>query len=948
MDYSGIDNKWQEEWAKAKIFESEPDSRKAYLVTAAFPYVNTPQHIGHMRTYGTADVLARYKRMRGFNVLFPMGFHGTGTPVLAIAKRIKNNDKELFQELKTFHISDEDIKRMEDPEYIVSYISKEIETGMHASGLSIDWRRKFISIEPIFSKFIEWQFGILNSKGYLVKGKHPVGWCPNENNAVGMHDTKHDVEPDIEQETAIKFKVQGEEASFLCSTYRPETLEGVTNIFVNKNATYVLCAINGEKYYITKASAKMLLYQMPVEVISELLGSDLLSKKCTNPFNGEILPVFPGDFVKEALGTGCVMSVPAHAPFDYAAIEKLKASGYNTGEIKYKKIIEVEIGKSLGENASEKKGKPIHLDLPALAYLEVLGADSGAINDMLEFATKLQYKEESHWGKMLVKGYEGMSEPQARELIKKRLLDEKKAMMIHIIQNAPVHCRCGYEVVVKIVDDQWFLNYGNKEWKDAVREHFKTMNVFPSRVQNAFSAAIEWIDLRAVVRAQGLGTRFPLDKTKIIESLSDSTIYMAFYTILNIIRNVEVEKLTPEFFDYVYLGKGELEKVATSTGIDFDVVKKARESFTYWYDYTSRHSGADLIFNHFTMQIFGHVAVFDKMYWPKQVVANGMVMCEGEKMSKSLGNIIPLSDALKNVGADPLRIAVIASGDLFSDTEYSESGINGIKERLDYIAEIVDNIDDYESGELRHIDYWLYSKLNRKIEKIGVSLDSLELRDYSTEILYSSIIELKKYFERGGNNGMVLRDYVQSVVLMMQPVAPHVAEELWHKLGNNTFVSLEKWPSIDKEMINARIEQEEETLSLLISDIKSAAELMGKKNPDKKISKVQLIIASQWKRDATNELAKTKNISKVIEKLKGEGIDPEIAAKYTGKLAKEMNRLRQIEVSEEDEFALLNDAKDYLSRLLETQVEIENEKASKSNRAERAMPLKPSIEIIFG
>ncbi|MDE1846034.1 MAG: leucine--tRNA ligase [Candidatus Micrarchaeota archaeon] len=944
-DYASIDKKWQEEWAKAKIFESDPDNRKAYLVTAAFPYVNTPQHIGHMRTYGTADVLARYKRMRGFNVLFPMGFHGTGTPILAIAKRIKNNDKELFQELKTFHISDEDIKRMQDPEFIVQYISQEIETGMHGSGLSIDWRRKFISIEPIFSKFIEWQFGILNSKGYLVKGKHPVGWCPNENNAVGMHDTKHDVEPEIEQETAIKFKVEGEEASLLCSTYRPETVDGATNVFVNKDVSYVLCIIDTEKYYISKAAAKILSYQMPVEATAELMGSELLAKRCINPFNGEVLPIFPGDFVKESLGTGVVMSVPAHAPFDYAAVEKLKASGYNTGGIKYKKIIDVQIGKSQAE--SKEGGKPIHLDLPALAYLELLKTDVNAVNDMLEFATKMQYKEESHWGKMLVKGYEGMSEPDARDKIKRKLLDEKKAIMIHIIQNAPVKCRCGFDVVVKIVDNQWFINYGDKVWKELVKEHFRSMNVLPEKVTNAFNAAIDWIDLRAVVRAQGLGTKFPLDKNFIIESLSDSTIYMSFYTILNFIRSVDVEKLRPEFFDYVYLGKGDADKVAAGSGIDFEIVKKSRESFTYWYDFTSRHSAADLIPNHFTMQIYNHVAIFDKAYWPKQVVANGMVMCEGEKMSKSLGNIIPLSDALKKVGADPLRISVITSADLFSDTEYSESAINGIQERLEYLANIVDNIDSYESGELRHIDYWLYSRLNKKIERIGIALDSLELRDYSTEILYGSIIELRKYFERGGNNGMVLRDYMQGVILMLQPVAPHIAEELWHQLGNNTFVSLEKWPGIDKEMINEKIDAEEEALSLLVEDAKSASELMKKKNEGKSPSRIHLIVASQWKRDGTNELAKSKNIGKAIETLKANGVDPEIAAKYLGKMAKEMNRLRPIEVNEESEFAMLNDAKDYLSRILGSQVEIALEKESKSARAERSMPLKPSIEITF-
>ena len=105
IDYKAIEEKWQKAWSDAKVFEAEPDDRPGLLVTAAFPYVNAPQHIGHLRTYGTTDMYARYKRMRGFNVLFPMGMHATGTPVIAFAKRIANNDQELVDELKVFHIA---------------------------------------------------------------------------------------------------------------------------------------------------------------------------------------------------------------------------------------------------------------------------------------------------------------------------------------------------------------------------------------------------------------------------------------------------------------------------------------------------------------------------------------------------------------------------------------------------------------------------------------------------------------------------------------------------------------------------------------------------------------------------------------------------------------------------------------------------------------------------
>ena len=138
MDYNEIERKWQDAWDKAGIFSPDPGEKEAFMVTAAFPYANAPQHIGHLRTFGTADVVARYKRMRGYNVLYPMAFHATGTPILAFAKRIKNNDSELVKELQTFHVPDHEIEKMTDPLYIANYFIKEIREGMKLAGYSID------------------------------------------------------------------------------------------------------------------------------------------------------------------------------------------------------------------------------------------------------------------------------------------------------------------------------------------------------------------------------------------------------------------------------------------------------------------------------------------------------------------------------------------------------------------------------------------------------------------------------------------------------------------------------------------------------------------------------------------------------------------------------------------------------------------------------------------
>ncbi len=947
IDYNSIDRHWQEEWDRAKIFEANLSDKPPFMVTAAFPYVNAPHHIGHLRTYGTADLLARYKRMRGFNVLFPMGFHGTGTPILAFAKRIRENDAELINEFKIFHIPEEEIRKMTDPEYIVEYFAKEVENGMRRTGLSIDWRRKLVSIEPIFSKFIEWQFKVLDENGLLVRGDHPVGWCTNENNAVGSHDTRHDMEPEIEEQTAIKFKVEGEDASLACSTYRPETLFGVTNLFVKDPAIYALCTVNGEKVYLAKEAAKILKSQMDLEIQSEIPSSEILKKRCVNPLTGEAVPVLPGFFVRESMGTGIVMSVPAHAPFDYAAIQRLEQSGYPVHALPPKKVIDVQIGRSLSD-VSEGEAKPSQTEVPSLAYLEILHTGPNAINDMLEFATKLQYREESHWGKMAVKGYEGMGEPEARERITKLLIDGNEAFKIYIIGNAPVVCRCGTEAIVKIIKGQWFLNYGDEKWKSAAREVFAKMDVKPDKLRKTFEAAIGWLNLRAVARAQGLGTKFPLDRNFMIESLSDSTIYMALYTFIHHIRGVDANKLIPEFFDYVLLGKGDAEAVSKATGIEYETVNRARESFSYWYRETSRHSGADLVFNHLTMYIFNHSIIFGKEYWPKHMVVNGSVLSEGEKMSKSLGNIIPLEEGIERYGADPIRIAVIAGADLYSDSEFSAAAVNGIKERIEYLNGIIDGIDNYQTSELKKVDYYLYSVLNRKVDSATRHMESLELRDASTEILYNSVIELKRYFKRGGANGIVIKDFVQSVVLMLQPFAPHVAEELWHNLGNGTLASLERWPALNKELIDEKAERLDNLVDEACEDIKRSLSLMAKKG-NRAPKEIRLIVASDWKRDAANRLAETRKASDVIDAVSSGngGVGKEKIADYVAKIAKRLNEVRRIDISQEEEFSSLKEAEDYIAKECGAKASVEKEGESDSQRADRSAPMKPSIEIRF-
>ncbi|MGC8652300.1 MAG: leucine--tRNA ligase [Candidatus Micrarchaeia archaeon] len=958
IDYKGIEKKWQKAWADAKLFEAEPNDKKALMVTAAMPYTNSLLHIGHLRTYATADFYARYMRMKGYNVLFPMAFHATGTPVISFAKRVRNRDPEILNDFKALHISDEDIEKMVDPQFIVDFFSNETRKGMKRAGFGIDWRRTFNTIDPLFSKMIEWQFYKLKEKGLLTQGSHPVGWCPNENNAVGQHDTEHDVQPEIDTITVIKFREPESGIVFGCATYRPETIYGVTNLFVNENGTYVIASIGNEKYYMAKDAAEALKYQMKIDVESEVKGHELIGKKAVNPVTNETVAVLPGFFVKTDVGTGVVMSVPSHAPFDYAALERLKASGYPLPDMAYKKLIEIEplgsgvgIGRSLSDvNAGDAKVE--HPDIPALAYLEILHTNPNAIDDMLEFATKLLYREESHWGVMLVGKYKGMKEPDARLSIKKDLISSGDAMELYVLANEePVYCRCGAKVVVKFVENQWFINYGDTKWKEHVREAFKSINIVPALMRPAFERTVEWINLRATERASGLGTRFPFNPGHIIESLSDSTIYTSFYTVYHILNAnaVKPEQLKPEFFDYLFNDTGDVESVAKLTGLDPDVVKRCKESLDYWYANTSRHSGPDLIPNHLTMYVFMHEVLLAKRFMPKQIVVNGFVLFEGEKMSKSLGNTVPVMDGIDTFGADPLRFVEIAGSSIGTNTSFNPKDVDSVKAGIEYLYTTISDLYKLQSGELKHIDYWLYSRLNSKTKNASALLDSFELKEAYTDIFYNSIIELKQYFERGGNNKIVVQDFLERIVLMLTPVMPHVAEELWHMLNKESLVATEKWPAADDSLISPAIEKIEDMISSTAEDARKAIALTSKIDANKGKNPVEahIILAAGWKLDAYNELARERSIQAVLgdERFKG---NKEAVAKFLQQFSKNIQSLTELpKINEGDALKSFNEAAQYLSEKLGIKIAIESESASTSQRASRALPDKPSIDVIY-
>lgn len=926
MDIKQIEQKWNEQLIESAIAMPE-HGRQKFFLAPAFPYPNSPQHIGHGRTYTTTDIYARYKRLKGYNVLFPMAFHVTGTPIIAMAKRVAEKDQEVLEIFKNIYgIPEDKFNDLGEPEKLVLYFSKEIELGMREMGYGIDWTRKFYSFDPHFNKFIEWHFKKLFDRGYIIKGTHPVPWCPSCNNAIGAHDTRGDKDPEMEEVTFLLFPIKGKDFSIAVATYRPETIFGVTNIWAREDADYIIIKLNGQKVVVSSESFQNIKMQNEVEMVGKISGKDLLSESAVNPIDDSVVPILKASFIDLSFGTGIVMSVPAHAPFDYLALRDL---GFPHG-ITPKVIISIE-----------------GYVVPAKEVCERMGVKDQ--NDpKAEEATSEVYKLELAVGKMsgVGLGYDGVPVEQARQKVKEDLRKKGFYYPLHIIANHPVYCRCGTLAGVRIVKDQWFIDYGNKEWKQTTKDWLNKMSILPPESRKLYLDTIDWLEKKACTREHGLGTRFPFDRTKMIEALSDSTIYMAFYTIANRIKSFKPEELTEKFFDYVFYGKGEPLN---------QTHKEMHDEFNYWYPLDSRHSGSDLVRNHLPFFVFNHIAVFPEKHWPRQIVTNGFVLMDGKKMSKSMGNILPLRKAIAKYGADLVRFAIVYGADLSSDTDFNEKAIDGIRTRLLFFESLIEFVKDTKSFDTsqKAIDNWLYHVANKALFDAEEYYKTLEIRKLSQIIFYDLFNYLKWYSVRRGKlNTSAVRYVMERFVQLIYPFMPHIACEwyaiLWQQTSSSNVIrALESRgiPVVEPGLINHSLERLEQVVMSVLDDIEHILKILKKGKPDNKIT---LIVADEWKRKLIELVKENKNPKDAMSKASSV---PEISAhkaelfKLIQKLVQEVGGYPEVLPSAQEEEAILNDAAEFLSNKFSCSVVIELESRSKNPKAKSAMPLKPAILI---
>jgi leucyl-tRNA synthetase len=830
LDWRALERKWQKKWNWRKIHETDPDPRKPkYYVTAAYPYPNSPQHIGHARTYTIADVNARYHRMKGYNTLFPMGFHYTGSPLFAMAKRLREGEPEIVETFtKIYGIPPSTQEKLKDPKAMAAYFREDIKKGMVEIGFSIDWRREFTTIDPLYSRYIEWHFRTLNQKGLITRGTHPVAWCPNDKSPVGVVDTQGDVEPEIGESFLVKFQRDG--AFYPTSTLRPETVFGVTNLWVNPEATYVRARVDEESWIISRETVERLQHQNhKVVVEQEMKASELLWKTVRNPVTDSEIPIFPGSFVEPDNGTGVVMSVPGHAPYDYQALADLKERYAGSAEA----------GRVL------QATNPISIiklegfsDLPAADLIQKFGVKDQ--NDPhLEHATQELYSKEFHDGIMKENtgSYSGMPVAKAREAIVQDLTRQGKIETLLELRNAPVVCRCGTKCLVHILENQWFINYGDPEWKKLAHKCLDQMIILPEEIRAEFNYTLDWLRERACARTVGLGTKLPWDQNWTIEALSDSVVYMAYYILSKyftrdwvVFKKFEKDtsRLPDAFFNFALLGKGSVDSVAKETAIPKRVLAAIRSEFEYFYPVDMRHSARELVSNHLSFYIFHHSTLFPERQWPKGIVANGFVLMEGAKMSKSLQNIIPLRQGIARFGADPVRVGVLATAELGQDTDFSEGLAASIQERLAALLGQARKIGAKKTAgksKPSALDRWMISRLGGAVQTATSALDRLRVREAINIILYQLDNDVAWYKRRlgpkkprSGNRDRILRRVLETRTRMMAPLAPHTAEEIWSRIGNKGFVVQSKWPEEDENEKDPSAERAETLVRQVLED----------------------------------------------------------------------------------------------------------------------------------
>jgi len=803
-DYAEMESRWQKAWADAKLNESERiDGKPKFMLIFAYPGLTGYLHVGHLRGYTYTDALGRYKRITGYNVLFPVGTHATGNGAISLAAKIARKDEKTVDYLLRNGCPEEMVDKLKEPMDVVHFFNGVYQNEYwRRFGFLADWRRFTCTLYPDYARFIEWQFRKLKEKNLLIQKPYYAPFCPNCG-PVAVDPSETDISKggnaETQEYTLLKFFCEEKGFYLVAATLRPETVYGQVCFWCRPDITYSLVKKDGERWVVSPQCAEKLKLQFDgIEVEGEIPGRELIGLMCRAPMIHRPIPVFPATFVDPAVGTGLVTSVPSDAPDDWNSLEAVKkdpsiSKEYGIPQEVIDSVVPVSIItiKGYGEFPAKDaiiKCKADQTDDPV------------KFRQLMDEAKKLVYKDGYHMGFMkdVCGEFGGMRVEEAKDKMRDAMIAAGEALIFRDLTEEVV-CRCGRPVHIHRIDDQWFINYADKDLTEACQAHTDDMMLQPPEFRDNVRSILDWYRERACVRlGNWLGTKFPYDNKWIIEAISDSTLYPVYYLISLYANSGQIrpEQMNEEFFDYVILGKGEVSAVAASTGIDAAFLDRIRADVAYWYPLDINLGGKEHMTVHFPGFLMNHRAILPDDMQPRGILVNWYVTGKNkDKISKSKGGAQPIPGAAAKYGVDAMRLYYAHVASMFVDVEWDEDLVFTYRQRLDKIMSVIEDLVSSESDSPSgSIDDWLLSRLNTHLRTIRDVMDRYDLRSMCTVAYFDIPNDIRWYQRRGGCNRATVMKALRIWINAMVPVTPHVAEEMWALAGFEGLASAAQLP----------------------------------------------------------------------------------------------------------------------------------------------------------
>lgn len=835
-----------------------------FMATMAYPYMNGVLHAGHAFTLSKAEFTTGYQRMLGKRALFPLGFHCTGLPIKAAADKLKR-EVELFgknfdskqdveEEQQTVEtskeevdrdptkfksskskavakqgsakyqyeimlqlgISREEIYKFADATYWIQYFPPLCQRDCRLLGARIDWRRSMVTTDynPYYDAFVRWQMNTEYAAGKIKFGKRYTIFSPKDNQACMDHDRQSGEGVGAQEYVGIRIEITklGPNASselqdfasknkifLVAATLRPETMYGQTCCFVSSKINYGVYPSlkKGEYLVCTERAYRNMCYQdlTPERGVCEAAltvpGSQIFGSEISAPLaQYPVLHVLPMETILPNKGTGVVTCVPSDSPDDFITVQDIRKKpdfyGVDASWIPPSEVSVI---------STPKFG-----DFTAKTLVEQLKIVSPKEKEKLADAKEAAYKEGFYNGLMNIGAYKGAKVEDVKGKIREELLANGQAFSYSEPEKQVVS-RSGDHCIVSL-EDQWYNDYGEPTWRAGTEAILHQMNLYSDDVLSQFEGVLAWIKQWALSRTYGLGSKIPWDPQFLVESLSDSTIYMAYYTVSHLLHadsfgqeagelHISADQMTDEVWNYIFNRSNEL---SSAVSIPQESLNRLRAEFRYFYPLDMRVSAKDLIGNHLTMCLYVHQAVFPPELCPQSFRVNGHLLLNGEKMSKSTGNFLTLNQMIQKYGADASRIALADAGDSMEDANFDESSANAAILRLHNLREWLEQTLSPDAQLRESNEGFFDDAFNAEMDEIIVdakaAYDATNFRAALKRGLFDLQISRDYYRDvcKSINIGMsrkLVKRFAEVQALLLTPIAPHFAEYVWRELLHN-------------------------------------------------------------------------------------------------------------------------------------------------------------------